>query len=50
MTRLSIFDRKLPVSMLTVSQLLDLARELREMALTASAPEVRRSLDALIVL
>ena len=50
MPRLSIFDRKLPLSMLTASQLLDLAHELREMALTASTPEVRQSLDRLVVL
>jgi hypothetical protein len=47
MPRLSILDRKPPLSMLTASQILDLAHEFREMALTASTPEVRRSLDAL---
>ena len=50
MPRLSIFDRKPPLSLLTASQLLDLAHELRDMALTASTPEVRQSLDALVVL
>jgi hypothetical protein len=50
MPRLSIFDRKPPLPLLTASQLLDLAHELRDMALTASAPEVRQSLDALVVL
>jgi hypothetical protein len=50
MPRLSIFDRKPPLSLLTASQLLDLATELREMALTASTPEVRKSLHALVVL
>jgi hypothetical protein len=50
MSRLSIFDRKPPLSLLTASQLLDLAHELREMALTASTPEVRQSLDRLVVL
>jgi hypothetical protein len=47
---LSIFDRKPPLSLLTASQLLDLATELREMALTASTPGASRSLDALVVL
>lgn len=47
--RLSVFDRKPPLSLLTTSQLLDLAAEFRQMALTASTPEVRRSLDALAV-
>jgi hypothetical protein len=50
MPRLSIFDRKPPLSLLTASQLLDLAHEFREMALTASTPEVRQSLDRLVVL
>lgn len=50
MPRLSIFDRKPPLSSLTASQLLDLAHELRDMALTASTPEVRQSLDRLVVL
>jgi hypothetical protein len=50
MPRLSIFDRKPPLSMLTAAQLLDLAHEFRDMALTASTPEVRQSLDRLVVL
>ena len=50
MPRLSIFDHKPPLSLLTAFQLLDLARELREMALTASTPEMRQSLDRLVVL
>jgi hypothetical protein len=49
MHRLSVFDRKPPLSLLTASQLLDLASEFRQMALTASTPEVRQSLDALVV-
>jgi hypothetical protein len=47
MRRLSVFDRKPPLSLLTASQLLDLAREFRDMALTASTSDVRRSLDLL---
>jgi hypothetical protein len=49
MARLSVFDRKPSLSLLTASQLLDLASEFRQMALTASTPEVQRSLDALAV-
>lgn len=45
MSRLSIFDRKPPLSMLTASQLLDLAEELLDMAATtASTPETQRAL------
>ena len=47
--RLSVFDRKPPLSMLSASQLLDLAAEFRAMALTASTPDVRQSLNALVV-
>jgi hypothetical protein len=47
MPRLSIFDRKPPLSMLTAAQLLDLAREFRDMASTSSTPEVQRSLNVL---
>jgi hypothetical protein len=47
MPRLSTFDRKPPLSMLTAAQLLDLAREFRDMASTSSTPEVQRSLNVL---
>lgn len=47
--RLSVFDRKPPLSMLTAAQLLDLAEQFRAMALTASTPEVRQSLNVLVV-
>jgi hypothetical protein len=49
MRRLSVFDRKPPLSLLTASQLLDLAQDFRAMALTASNPDIRRSLDLLAV-
>ena len=49
MARLSVFDRKPPLSLLTAGELLDLAAEFRQMALTASTPEVRQSLDVLVV-
>jgi hypothetical protein len=49
MPRLSVFDHKPPLSMLTVSQLLDLAHEFQEMALTASTPETRQALTRLVV-
>ena len=49
MARLSVFDRKPPLSMLTATQLLELAGEFRAMALTASTPAVRQSLNTLVV-
>ena len=49
MPRLSIFDRKPPLSMLTASQLLDLAHEFQELALRASSPENRQALTRLVV-
>jgi hypothetical protein len=49
MPPLSIFDRKPPLSMLTAAQLLELAEEFREMALTASTPAVQQSFNALVV-
>jgi hypothetical protein len=45
MHRMSIFDRKPPLSMLTASQLLDLAGELLEMAATASTVETQQALS-----
>jgi hypothetical protein len=50
MPRLSIFDRKPPLSLLTASQILDIAEELLDMAAAASMPEVRQSLDRLAAL
>ena len=49
MPRLSVFSRKPPLSTLTVAQLLGLAAEFRAMALTASTPEARHSLNVLAI-
>jgi hypothetical protein len=50
MPRLSIFDRKPPLSLLTASQLLDLAEELPDMAETASTPETQQALNRVAAL
>ena len=49
MPRLSIFDRKPPLSLLTASQLLDLAEELLDMAATAT-PETQQALKRVAAL
>ena len=50
MPRLSIFNRKLPLSLLTASQLLDIAEELLDMAETASTPGTRHALNRVAAL
>ena len=45
MPTLSIFGRKPLLALLTASQLLDLAREFRALALAASTTEVQQSLE-----
>jgi hypothetical protein len=49
MGRLSVFDRKPPLSLLMAAHLFDLAEEFRATALTAATPAAQRSLDALAV-